>query len=111
MGWVSRSEPRSLRTSAPIFLFPSSLRCFLPSDEREPHQSANLIKEIYWRVQGVEGQIQEWLPLLRGGSRQLGMGQSPVLILGVELLGMELSRVEISRVRIHGISRPDFGGA
>lgn len=45
--------------------FPSLLfiACHLPM--REPHQEANLIKEIYWRDQGEEGQIQEWLPVLR----------------------------------------------
>ena len=38
------------------------------------------MKEIYWRVQGVEGQIQEWLPLLPGGSGQQVIGQRAELI-------------------------------
>lgn len=59
----------------------------------------------------MESRIQEWLPLLHRESRQLRIGQSAVLIQGVEHLGVELSRVKVSRVRIHGISSPDLGAA
>jgi hypothetical protein len=31
---------------------------------RHSHQATNLIKENYWRVQGEEGGIQEWLLML-----------------------------------------------
>jgi hypothetical protein len=39
------------------------------------------MKEIYWRVENVEGQIQEWLPAFLGESRkQQGIRQSVVLV-------------------------------
>ena len=47
---------------------------------RESHHGENLMKECYWRVQSEKGQIQEWLPLLPGGSGQQVIGQRAELI-------------------------------
>lgn len=80
-GTVSPAELRSSGVSALLCLSHSSLFIFIAFClllMRESYQAAHLIKEIYCRVQGLEGQIQEWL---LGGSRQLqGTAQRAVLI-------------------------------
>lgn len=43
---------------------------------REAYQAVDLIKEIYCRVQVVEGRIQEWPPMFLGGSPQQGINWS-----------------------------------
>ena len=78
-----RGSPAELRS---LGLAPS-LRCFFSSWLLPRTQEANLMKEMYWRVKGVEGQVQGWLPSAPG-SRQQGTGQrgSACVGEGVELL-------------------------
>jgi hypothetical protein len=85
-GMVCPTELTSSAASSLLLLFTPSLHCvfFIASClflMRESHQAVNLMKEIYWRVQGMEGALQDWLPLFLGGSRQQqGIEQSIVLI-------------------------------
>jgi hypothetical protein len=61
-----------------LYFFLSSLHRFLSSKRVTP--GSKVCKRMYWRVQGVEGQIQEWLSMLPGGSRQQAIGQRVVII-------------------------------
>lgn len=50
---------------AQLLFLESSLHCFPSSwilQTGESHQAGNLMKEIYWKVQDMEWQIQGWLP-------------------------------------------------
>lgn len=65
------------------------------------------MKDRYWRVQGLQGQIQGWLPAApRRGQQGMDYGQGLYGITeGVGLLG------QISRLDIDRISSPELWGA
>lgn len=59
--------------------------------------------EIYWRIQGIEGQIQGCL------ASALRSWDSRKLNTSLYFFGVEIFRAEISRLRIGRISSPEFG--